>query len=369
MNQYLDKTGLQQVWNKIVANFPHLDQENGVVLAKYLPSYVDDVLEYDSKTAFPSTGETGKIYVAKDTNIIYRWSGTQYTEISSTLALGKTAQTAYTGSDGVLNREAVEKMAGVEISGGSANVKEKADKDSFASQKDVTPVSIVDGVWTVYKNDGSTQAKTVSGNSCTIEFGYKAKFSGKYLWTTNTAYANPTKTSGNWGSTGLPASGVKSAEYTSAVLASNTTISQSISYTKAPAAKVQNGYVVLETTGSDSTKSASASLSFNYAVFSGVLTKSTVTAADFASLTAGYTTSKAATKSGVTAKAGEYYVYAYPSAWGDLTKIIQNGATPVLDGFVKSTVSYTNGAGYTQNYTVYTSANDGAFTGASLQFS
>ena len=29
---------------------------------KYLPSYVDDVLEFENLEAFPETGETGKIY-------------------------------------------------------------------------------------------------------------------------------------------------------------------------------------------------------------------------------------------------------------------------------------------------------------------
>ena len=66
----------------------------------YLPSYVDDVLEYDTFGNFPSTGEAGKIYVAKDTNKTYRWSGTQYTEISSSLAIGETTGTAYDGGKG-----------------------------------------------------------------------------------------------------------------------------------------------------------------------------------------------------------------------------------------------------------------------------
>ena len=66
----------------------------------YLPSYVDDVLEYDSYSNFPTTGEAGKIYVAKDTNKTYRWSGTQYTEISASIALGETTGTAYDGGKG-----------------------------------------------------------------------------------------------------------------------------------------------------------------------------------------------------------------------------------------------------------------------------
>ncbi len=73
---------------------------NGKVPSSQLPSYVDDVLEYDSQSTFPTTGETGKIYVAKDTNKTYRWSGTAYVEISPSLALGETSSTAYRGDRG-----------------------------------------------------------------------------------------------------------------------------------------------------------------------------------------------------------------------------------------------------------------------------
>lgn len=66
------------------------DIVDGKVPAAQLPSYVDDVLEYDTMSAFPATGESGKIYVAKDTNLVYRWSGTQYVEISPSPAFDNT---------------------------------------------------------------------------------------------------------------------------------------------------------------------------------------------------------------------------------------------------------------------------------------
>lgn len=72
----------------------------GKVPAAQLPSYVDDVLEYPNKSSFPGTGEDGKIYVAEDTNLTYRWSGSQYVEISPSLALGETSSTAYRGDRG-----------------------------------------------------------------------------------------------------------------------------------------------------------------------------------------------------------------------------------------------------------------------------
>lgn len=77
----------------------------GKVPSSQLPSYVDDVLEYANKASFPTTGESGKIYVAQDTNLTYRWSGTAYVEISPSLALGETSSTAYAGDKGKANAD------------------------------------------------------------------------------------------------------------------------------------------------------------------------------------------------------------------------------------------------------------------------
>lgn len=76
------------------------DLVDGKVPTSQLPAFVDDVLEYANLAAFPTAGESGKIYVAQDTNKTYRWSGTAYVEISSTIALGETAATAYRGDRG-----------------------------------------------------------------------------------------------------------------------------------------------------------------------------------------------------------------------------------------------------------------------------
>ena len=76
-----------------------LDQE-GKVPSSQLPSFVDDVIEVDSYDNLPTTGEAGKIYVTKDTNLTYRWSGSKYVEISASLALGETSSTAYAGDKG-----------------------------------------------------------------------------------------------------------------------------------------------------------------------------------------------------------------------------------------------------------------------------
>ena len=56
---------------------------NGKIPASQLPSYVDDLEEYDTLSDFPATGEADKIYVAKDTGFTYRWSGTQYVRLNT----------------------------------------------------------------------------------------------------------------------------------------------------------------------------------------------------------------------------------------------------------------------------------------------
>ena len=56
---------------------------SGFIPSSLLPAYVDDVLEFANLAAFPTVGETGKIYVTLNTNKTYRWSGSAYIEIAS----------------------------------------------------------------------------------------------------------------------------------------------------------------------------------------------------------------------------------------------------------------------------------------------
>ena len=73
---------------------------NGLVPSSQLPSYVDDIIEVADYDHLPISGESGKIYVTLDTNKTYRWSGSGYTEVSPSLALGETSSTAYRGDRG-----------------------------------------------------------------------------------------------------------------------------------------------------------------------------------------------------------------------------------------------------------------------------
>ena len=54
-----------------------------IVPVATLASYVDDVMEYAASSGFPATGEADKIYVALDTGLTYRWSGSQYVRLNT----------------------------------------------------------------------------------------------------------------------------------------------------------------------------------------------------------------------------------------------------------------------------------------------
>jgi len=76
------------------------DLVDGLVPANQLPGYVDDVLEYANLASFPLLGEASKLYIAIDTNLVYRWGGSTYAVTSSSLALGENSSTAYRGDRG-----------------------------------------------------------------------------------------------------------------------------------------------------------------------------------------------------------------------------------------------------------------------------
>lgn len=85
--------------------------DSGKVPSTQLPSYVDDVLEFTRLDQLPKPGESGKIYVVTSTNLQYRWSGSNYVEISKSLALGETSSTAYPGDKGKATTDVVNSLS------------------------------------------------------------------------------------------------------------------------------------------------------------------------------------------------------------------------------------------------------------------
>ena len=63
-------------------------------------SVFDNVDEHANLAAFPGIGVTGRLYVAEDTGLMYRWNGSGYSVVSADLALGETSATAYRGDRG-----------------------------------------------------------------------------------------------------------------------------------------------------------------------------------------------------------------------------------------------------------------------------
>lgn len=72
------------------------------IAATFLPSYVDDILEFADAASFPATGESGKLYTALDNSRLYRWSGSGYVQIGGP---GGTLATDTDGlAEGVVNK-------------------------------------------------------------------------------------------------------------------------------------------------------------------------------------------------------------------------------------------------------------------------
>lgn len=119
-------------------------QLSGKIPEANLPSYVDDVLEYNSKSNFPTSGETGKIYVDISTNLTYRWGGSAYVEISPSLALGETSGTAYRGDYGAIAYAHSQKTSGnphgvTKSDVGLGNVENKSSADI---RNDITKANV-----------------------------------------------------------------------------------------------------------------------------------------------------------------------------------------------------------------------------------
>lgn len=69
--------------DKIDYNFSEkADLIDGKVPASQLPSQVNDVIEFTDLASFPVVGEFSKLYVALNTNKLYRWSGSTYVDIN-----------------------------------------------------------------------------------------------------------------------------------------------------------------------------------------------------------------------------------------------------------------------------------------------
>jgi nitrogen fixation protein len=67
--------------NKGVANGYAPLNSSTKIDSSYLPSYVDDVIEVANYAALPNPGESGKIYITLNNNLLFRWGGTVYVQV------------------------------------------------------------------------------------------------------------------------------------------------------------------------------------------------------------------------------------------------------------------------------------------------
>ena len=137
---------------------------SGKIPASQIPGGFDEIEEYDTLKSFPTTGAEGKIYVTKDTNLTYRWTGTQYVEISPSIALGETSQTAYRGDRGKIAYEHSQITGNTSIHHTHAN---KVLLDSYTQ----TEADLANAVAKVHEHenktvlDGITASKVASWDS------------------------------------------------------------------------------------------------------------------------------------------------------------------------------------------------------------
>lgn len=149
------------------------DLVGGLVPASQLPSYVDDVLEFDTFSNLPQSGESGKIYITKDNNKLYRWTGARYIDITQG-ELGTLQSVTDRGNETTKSIN----VQGISYGGSSAlnniiindkigdlNVNSSNTISIGKNSKPYGSDHLVIGNSTYVTSDGSSTGNTVLGNS------------------------------------------------------------------------------------------------------------------------------------------------------------------------------------------------------------
>lgn len=183
------------------------DLVDGKIPSSQLPSYVDDILEYTNLAGFPATGSSGLIYVAQDTNKIYRWSGSAYVEISpspgSTDSVAEGSTNLYFTNDrarAAISLTTTGTSGAATYSGGVLNIPQYQAAGSYLTAESDTLATVT--------SRGATSTTSITVNSSDW-YGYVtnngsgitaprgAFFVNAYPSTTDRYYA---QFSGNWAS-------------------------------------------------------------------------------------------------------------------------------------------------------------------------
>lgn len=235
----------------------------------------------------------------------------------------------------------------------------------------ITPVISITPTWSFKNKAGIPMTPAEAGvtnvNSISVyvETGTKVDLSATWKWQEQEGYRNPTRTNGLFGTT-LPEANTDSIVVTKQNITSNFRSGQVIYCPKS--GPVVNGSKLVKPSGEHSI-SIGFDVEFNNKAYVGQIDTNTPDQNKIKALTSrGLVSNKARNESGVTNDNAHYWCYAYPKSLGNLSKIIMNGATPVLAAFTIKEVTITNGSGDLVPYLCYITNNKGAFTNAQLSF-
>lgn len=327
--------------NRFVAEVTSKDGITGISPYQYYANFTNSELYGTVDGINGIKPEADKIYVCTGNNKVYRWGGSSLVEISAQLALGEKAGEAYEGDKGAANAAAIEAI-------------KNGDKE--------IPSPVITGTFTWYKDDGagaavtSSAAGTSANNSIELEYGFHVKWAGTYEYTKTKAQKPVTATSGSWGTTVLT-SGTTSSIYT-ADKTSTPTTAQTMATVTLSAPKeclVVSGSDVKWSYGQNDTKTANVYYGIKYRTYSGNTARTTD--ADLKKLANGLY-GKANREISFTVPANQYVVYAYPKSWGQLKEINLGAVNIKTSAFTLLTVSHTSDeTGYKQDYYVYRSTN------------
>lgn len=228
--------------------------------------------------------------------------------------------------------------------------------------------------FTIKKADGTVV--NIQTTAPIVETGFKVDVELVWKWVHNDAYADPDSTAFSAATdTFLPVSNVNSSTFTRQNITATTSFIRYLYRTiTAPSVDTTNK-ILLKPTGKEKlTTQVGISVSFRHRTFFGKTTNSAPTNKTDLVQVGSYTvdrglvSSRVMTVTGITTGGTEYLCYMYPKALGALSDIIQDGATPITDAFIRTETNILNDAGVTIAYYVYTSKNKGAFNNAKIEF-
>lgn len=234
----------------------------------------------------------------------------------------------------------------------------------------VSPV-ISTNTWVV-KNHANTNPVSgkYSGTTITVPTGANVTYTGRWKWTADENKKSPEKASGHWGTT-LPASATESDPYISKVITTTSAENKeaaSVTISAKRKGLMLNGQKIIGASGDDAA-SASAIIQFKDNLYYGPVTTTSPDSAAINTLSTVLVNGKNRTVPATTTTS-QYFCYAYPKDYNEITSIIMDGVDQIKANFrAPLTVSVTNEAGLAKEYYVYVSVNLGAFNNNSVAFS